>query len=120
MCQPKKIFCAFVLGLALSIPSHAQQQQRPISVVSFLEMCRANRAACIDYMWGVIDGGMMEETRAGNPHRYCTRGTPYLEVGDAYLQFLYSEQIKGNQVILAQPNIRIFLNFMDVQYRCSP
>jgi len=46
------------------------------------------------------------------------KGVPYIDVGDAYLQFLHSEQIKGNEAILTQPNIRIFLNFMDVQYRC--
>jgi len=71
------------------------------------------------YVAGVMDGSIVAEARNHIPYRYCIRGASYLEISDAYLTFLASEQVNRNTSILSQPNVLVFLNlFMDARYRC--
>ena len=110
---------AFVLvACATGFPSQAEQQQTLPTVANFLQICRENHSACISYLWGVLDGEIVEAARAGTAYRHCTRGASYGETGDAYLSFIKAEQTNGNSAILAQTNIVTFINFMDVRYRC--
>jgi hypothetical protein len=67
---------------------------------------------------GVLDAVVVTEARLGIPHRYCTRGASYGEVGDAYLSFIFAEQAKGNSEIFSQINTFTFVKFMDARYRC--
>jgi len=40
------------------------------------------------------------------------------EVAEAYFNFIYSEQVKGNVSIMAQDNAPALIKFLDVRYRC--
>jgi hypothetical protein len=52
--------------------------------------------------------------------RMVSGENPWLarEVAEAYFNFIYSEQVKGNVSIMAQDNTPALIKFLDVRYRC--
>jgi hypothetical protein len=116
---------ALVLVVCASVSlSHAQQPQLT-TVKGFLDGCGVTNTSvrlsinpCVFYVVGVLDATIVTEARLGIPHRYCTRGASYGEVGDAYLSFIFAEQAKGNSAIFSQINTVVFVKFMDARYLC--
>ncbi len=104
----------------MGTPIRVEAQSAGVETVAgFLGVCREDRSACTMYVAGVMDGSIVAEARNHIPYRYCIRGASYLEISDAYLTFLASEQVNRNTSILSQPNVLVFLNlFMDARYRC--
>ena len=92
---------AIYIICVMGTPNYAESQSAAVQTVAdFLAVCRADQSACISYVSGVLDGGTMAEARNGIPYRYCTRGASYLEIANAYLAFLATEQTRRNTAIL--------------------
>jgi hypothetical protein len=129
MFKYRKLFRLAVVSLVLVAggvtSTRAQQQQGLTTVKAFLDACELRPGSgsmatsqCTLYVIGLLDGTVMAEARANIPHRYCTRGASYGEVGDALLGFIFSEQTKGNLAILSEPITITFTKFLDARYRC--
>ena len=112
-------FLASTIACGMGMPTHAEVQTGQVqSVADFLlDVGDPNRMYV--NISGVLDGGIVAEARNHVPFRYCMRDASYLEISNAYLAFLTTEDIKRNTAIfLSRTLLFSSIRFMDHRYRC--